>query len=190
MKWKGIQRRKTPRPKALWTQFAKPVPGLPPTNTAAAMTADLQAGGTRKRLARKVWLRHGKPKTTKLRLWGRPLKREEIRVSRKPLKRTRLKPVSALRRLRMKSYRADADAFLRENPKCACCHPRAVLLREFWKPRPATDIHHSRGRVGRLLFMQEHWRGVCRPCHDWIGANPNLAREIAMLCAPGLWNTP
>lgn len=52
---------------------------------------------------------------------------------------------------------------------------------------PATDVHHTRGRAGRLLLDTQYWVAVCRQCHEWIGSNPNEARKAGLLCSKGEW---
>ncbi len=49
------------------------------------------------------------------------------------------------------------------------------------------DVHHIRGRRGPLLTATSYWLLVCRPCHDWIHANPAAAREQNLLAKPGEW---
>lgn len=81
-------------------------------------------------------------------------------------------------------YEALATEFKLKHPICGVCHQK-----------PTEDVHHSRGRLGSLLCDQEWWVPVCRVCHDWIGSNPNAAREltwngIPVLCENGQWNSP
>jgi hypothetical protein len=88
--------------------------------------------------------------------------------------------MSAKRRLQMEVYAWTRMLFLKAHPKCQFpgCSTKAK------------DIHHLRGRSNNLLLDQRHWKAVCRPHHDWIGAHPKEARALGMLCEKGLWNTP
>jgi len=43
---------------------------------------------------------------------------------------------------------------------------------------PATDIHHMRGRVGKLLLDMKYWLGVSRKGHKKIEENPNWAKKM------------
>ena len=52
----------------------------------------------------------------------------------------------------------------------------------------ATEVHHTRGRVGKLLLDETFWLPVCSGCHDWIHKNIELARERGLICAKGDWN--
>jgi ribosomal protein S27AE len=85
--------------------------------------------------------------------------------------------MSKVRYARMQEYRKKRDVFLKKNPLCARCGKKSI------------DLHHSKGRIGRLLCADEHWFAVCRTCHNWIGDNPNQAREEGFLCQLGQWNT-
>ena len=80
---------------------------------------------------------------------------------------------------RMKIYVRAKKQFLLRYPTCACCFRRL-----------ATDVHHTRGRVGSLLVDMRFFSGVCRSCHEWIAGHPRRARECGLLCAAGAWNSP
>jgi hypothetical protein len=97
-------------------------------------------------------------------------------LARKP--RPRIPSISKARHARLREYATLRKQFLHARPRCERCKKKS------------TDIHHKRGRVGRLLCMSEHWASVCRSCHNWIGENPKEARELGLLCELGKWNTP
>ena len=88
----------------------------------------------------------------------------------------RISPVSAKRREEMKIYAKKRKAFLTANPRCVV-FPR----------RKATDIHHMRGRAGRLFLCEDYWLPVCRTAHIKIGENPQWARDNGYLCEKGHW---
>lgn len=48
-------------------------------------------------------------------------------------------------------------------------HPRAV------------EIHHVRGRVGKMLNDTRHWLALSRWSHDFIHNNPKTARRLKLL---------
>lgn len=84
------------------------------------------------------------------------------------------------RKLEYKKLRAD---FLIDNPWCA------------WglKQNPpqhirATSIHHTRGRLGRLLNDTRFWLAVSNEGHEWIHNHINEARGLGLICQPGQWN--
>jgi ribosomal protein S27AE len=85
--------------------------------------------------------------------------------------------MSKVRYARMQEYRKKREAFLKKNPQCARCGKKS------------TEVHHYKGRIGRLLCMEEHWFALDRQCHNWIGENPAQAREEGFLCQIGQWNT-
>lgn len=83
---------------------------------------------------------------------------------------------------KMRIYNVQRDQFLSARA-CAC----AELMS--WKGYPicrklshaATDIHHKRGRVGKLLLDMTHWLPVCRLAHNWIHDNPAEAKSKGLL---------
>ena len=56
------------------------------------------------------------------------------------------------------------------------------------RPRPATQVHHVRGRLGKLLLDQMYWLPVSAVGHRWIHDHPDEARRMGYLCAVGQWN--
>ena len=44
-----------------------------------------------------------------------------------------------------------------------------------------TEVHHVQGRENEMLLDQEFWLAVCREAHEWIHANPEIAREQGWL---------
>ena len=43
-----------------------------------------------------------------------------------------------------------------------------------------TDVHHMKGRVGDLYTDLDNMIGLCRPCHDYVEAHPEWAREVGL----------
>lgn len=54
--------------------------------------------------------------------------------------------------------------------------------------KPATEVHHIRGRLGTLLLDKRFWLAVNRKTHDWIRDNPEKARYLGFLCQRGEWH--
>lgn len=57
---------------------------------------------------------------------------------------------------------------------------------------PSNQVHHSRGRDGRLLLEERWWIPVSAEGHAWIDRCRNQARKILwngipILCAKGDW---
>ena len=92
---------------------------------------------------------------------------------RKPIRR-----VSAKRAVQLKEYKLKRDVFLTLHDVCACCGDDT-----------ASDIHHSRGKIGRLLNETKYWFALCRRCHRQVTDNPIWARAKGLLCEKGKWNT-
>ena len=76
----------------------------------------------------------------------------------------------------LKEYRKLRFKFLKENPKCAV-YPNLL----------ACDVHHMRGRAGKLFLCTDFWLGVSREGHNKIGENPEWARKNGFLCPKGHW---
>lgn len=110
------------------------------------------------------------------------------------LRRKPIRQVSDRERQRREEYRKARDAYLRDCPYCEVCveirrlTDDGLLVRPVLREHAAQDIHHVRGRAGELLCDTRHWKAVCRWSHDWIHANPALARAIDLLAQPGQWN--
>lgn len=45
----------------------------------------------------------------------------------------------------------------------------------------AEDVHHKKGRRGKLLRDQEWWCPVSRRNHDYIESNKKWAREVGLI---------
>ncbi len=94
--------------------------------------------------------------------------------------RRRINAISTTRRRSLNAYAKAARAWKAQPENRACRFPGCR--------RPATDIHHTRGRIGSLLTDTRFWVPVCRSHHDWIGANPASARDLGLLAPLGQWN--
>ena len=64
-----------------------------------------------------------------------------------------------------REYGKARASFLVGNPKCRVCG------------KEATEVHHKRGRIGKLLTAVKHFLAVCRTCHQRIEENPVWAKE-------------
>jgi hypothetical protein len=88
-----------------------------------------------------------------------------------------LNKVSARRAADRKQYRAVAKVFLDDNPRC------------WLTGAPSTDLHHSRGRAGRLYSDDRFFVALCRKAHDWARDFPRVARELGLVAEFGGWNS-
>lgn len=87
-----------------------------------------------------------------------------------------IKPVSDRRRRESSIYSKIKLVWLPKNARCLACNLRKT-----------DDVHHMRGRLRSLLIDLRFWLPVCRSCHDWIQANPRMARELGWLAELGKW---
>lgn len=92
-----------------------------------------------------------------------------------------INPMSKKRAEEMKLYRKEKEIWLKENKCCARCGDHVAIGAEI-------DLHHVRGRVGKLLRAQHFWMPLCRYCHNWVHDNPKEAREKGFLAQLGDWN--
>lgn len=84
----------------------------------------------------------------------------------------------------VRAYNAEVKAWL-ELPENKYCQVAKLLG---WRPRIATQCHHSRGRIGRLLLDRRFWTPVSAAGHEWIHANIEEARGIGLICQRGEWH--
>lgn len=127
---------------------------------------------------------------TKLRggLKPRTLKK---RTPKKVKKVTHIKIRSKVMRGKMAYYNIRKRVFLEARPQCEACHRLADAITSSYPirkaPHPAADIHHIRGRAGKLLLDERYWIGVCRNAHNLIHANQEIARKAGLLAQRGEW---
>jgi hypothetical protein len=95
-----------------------------------------------------------------------------------PKPRTWLRPFSKRRSIVSQLYNMLRGFYLAQNPMCCVKSDSS-----------ADDIHHCRGKNATLMLDWRFWKAVSRKVHNWIGDNPNEAREAGLLCAWGEWNT-
>lgn len=90
-------------------------------------------------------------------------------------KRTGIRRVSIARAVQNSKYAMLKDIFLSRNKTCKKCGGLA------------DDVHHSRGRSGKLLCATQFWIAMCRLCHTWVHDHPEEARKVGLLCERGKW---
>lgn len=72
-----------------------------------------------------------------------------------------------------REYNKERKIYLSENSNCelkvlgVCTHV-------------ATTIHHSRGRIGKLLLDKKWWKRGCLECHKWVEEHPEKAKELKL----------
>tara|TARA_Y100001963_G_C6416065_1_gene280623 strand:- start:180 stop:473 length:294 start_codon:yes stop_codon:yes gene_type:complete len=92
------------------------------------------------------------------------------------MKKPAINKVSAKRKKENAIYSRKKKKFLKENPNCAV-----------FPYKLAVDIHHTRGRAGKLFLCEEYWLGVSAEGHHEIHNNMSWARKMGYLCAKGHW---
>ena len=97
---------------------------------------------------------------------------KQMRIKR----RTAIRKVSLARKVQNSKYAMLKDIFLARNKTCKKCG------------RLADDVHHTRGRSGKLLCATQFWIAMCRLCHMWVHEHPEEARRVGLLCERGKWN--
>lgn len=102
----------------------------------------------------------------------KPIKRKELTTDRKmtSVKRAPIKKVADKRAKELREYAKICGPFKLDNP---FCHARVKGC-----THRTTDIHHMKGRENSMLLKVEYFLPVCRNCHDWIGDNHTLAKEM------------
>ncbi len=105
------------------------------------------------------------------------------------LKRKPLKKVSRALRGRFKVYFALTTAFLLrpENSLCEICKVRREHSENI-QINCATEIHHHRGRLGRLLCWVPGFRPSCYGCRNWPHDNKKQAREWGLLAPTTIYD--
>lgn len=86
----------------------------------------------------------------------------------------------------MEAYHKEKAIWLArpENAVCQICRCAGIN-----PPRAAVEVHHSRGRIHKLLRYQPFWVPSCRECRETPHQRPSWARDCGLLCEPALWNT-
>ena len=60
----------------------------------------------------------------------------------------------------LKEYRIVRDNFMKQNPSCQANLKGCT--------KKATDLHHKKGRTGKLLIDTKNFMSLCRSCHNKI----------------------
>ena len=86
----------------------------------------------------------------------------------------------------MAEYRKERLVFLLEPEHVTCW---ACEMTVCVPARRSEDVHHTRGRAGKLLRDRRYWVALCREHHDRVQREPNWARALGLLPEKGQWNT-
>jgi hypothetical protein len=88
-----------------------------------------------------------------------------------------IKQFSNKRAKRNQAYLKAKEIFMMESGNQTCI----VMATLHNKTVPATEIHHTNGRENERLTDRMYWLAVSREGHQWIHANPQLAKEQGWL---------
>jgi len=86
---------------------------------------------------------------------------------RKKKAKKRINPISDKERSRKKQYKPIRDRFLLDHPICQACNFKH-----------SDQVHHKKGRTGRLLIAVEYFLACCDTCHRFIEDNPATALKM------------
>jgi hypothetical protein len=92
--------------------------------------------------------------------------KEELKKVVAPVKKTKIKPRSKKLTKEMVKYNKEVKIFLAENPVCPVTGGKA------------TQVHHKKGRIGKLLMDKRFWLAVSDEGHRKIELNPEWAKEM------------
>jgi len=68
----------------------------------------------------------------------------------------------------MSKYNKEGLKFLEDNPDCILCG------------RPAMQVHHTKGRIGKNFLDTKTWAALCFECHYELHfKNPALKKILA-----------
>lgn len=81
-----------------------------------------------------------------------------------------IKSVSDKMLISLREYRKVRDVYM--NDHTICEHPECSS--------PSTELHHKKGRVGKLLTDSRYFCALCHDHHEWAEKNPILAKELGL----------
>lgn len=103
------------------------------------------------------------------------MKRSPLRRKPSTLAKSRLKPVSARRKVELRRYSELRKEYLEAHPMCM------LTTKGIRCPMQTTDIHHLAGRNGKRLTDFSKVIGLCRQHHAFCHSNPAWARQNGYL---------
>jgi hypothetical protein len=109
------------------------------------------------------------------------MKRAPLLRSTKRMKRTPLRKVSKKQSGRLRKYYPIQVEFLKKHKWCMICMAlHGVKVR-------SSEVHHSRGRNGRLLYDTRFFVASCRGCRMVPHLNIKWAREVGITAEAKDW---
>lgn len=99
------------------------------------------------------------------------------KLKNKTKKPYKLKPMSEKRKRDSLVYRDKRKTFL-SLPENKYCRVAKEVFNEYLK---TDQVHHMKGRTGKLYLYVPYWLAVSDKGHKWIHANPTKAYELGFL---------
>lgn len=105
-----------------------------------------------------------------------PIKKKSPVLKSKPKKVYKIKKVSKIQAKRLSRYHKQRKEWFKNTANQYC---KLNMTDDCTKDHPkiATDVHHSAGKVGNLLFAEEFWLPGDRECHRLAHDNDKRAKE-------------
>lgn len=95
---------------------------------------------------------------------------EELREIVKDVQKKGIKKISKAQGKKNYQYGKKRKEYLAEHPMCE--------IRVEGCTGKATEIHHTKGRVGKNMTDETTFKSTCPNCHRWTEVNPKQAKEI------------
>lgn len=96
---------------------------------------------------------------------------KQLAKPKKIVKQKKIKKRTTKRQRQENEYSTKSKPeYIKEHPYCEVCLDEGIT-------REVYEIHHKKGKEEGLLNDKRYFLSVCRPHHEWIGDNPNIAKE-------------
>lgn len=92
-------------------------------------------------------------------------------------KYSNIKPRSKKRAAEERLYNQMVRPFLNKEENKIC---PVMFHLEGWQLR-TSEVHHIKGRIGKLLLYTPYWLAVSSEGHKWIHDNPNKAKALGWM---------
>lgn len=102
---------------------------------------------------------------------------EQKNKQQKPKKQYKLKPFSERRKKESLEYSKKRKIFLSKEENKYCPVAKAI----FNETLPTDQVHHMKGRIGKLYLYIPLWLAVSAKGHRWIHDNPEEAYKRGFL---------
>jgi hypothetical protein len=87
--------------------------------------------------------------------------------------KNKIKPISNKQALRIRKYSLIRNKYVIDNPLCKM---NVVVECTYY----TTEVHHSKGKTGDLLFDIRYFVPGCAACHRWVEVHPAEAYKLGL----------